>query len=232
MPVVEGLPGLKPAAGPLAHSIADLQLFMKSVIGEGHAWQYDHTAMSVPWFSSPRAISECNGGLTIGVLAEDKQYPLHPPVKRAFDHAVELLIKAGHRIVKLDNQSKEETSVAFASRLSFEYFVYGPNKDHISPSGEPLVASVAKFDSPMFTGPWPVDQELETFEKIQKLHEAQTRVSDAWRQTWVDQKLDVVLAPGSQSTATAYNTYGWPPYTLIWNLLDVSTPLDFFDVLD
>ncbi|KAJ5128804.1 hypothetical protein N7448_002517 [Penicillium atrosanguineum] len=217
---MEGLPGLKPAAGPLAHSIADLQLFMKTIIGEGETWQYDQTALAVPWYSSPHAISERNGVLTIGVLAEDKQFPLHPPVKRAFDRAVELLSRAGHRIVKLDNQGKEETSVAFSSRLSFEYFVYGPNEDHISPSGEPLVASVAKFASPMFTGPWPVDQELETFEKIQKLHEARTRVSDAWRQTWVDQKLDVVIAPGSQSTATAYDTYGWPPYTLIWNLLD------------
>lgn len=218
---MEGLPGLKPAAGPLAHSIADLKLFMKSVIGEGEAWQYDQTAMAVPWYNSPRTLSEHNGALTIGVLAEDKQFPLHPPVRRAFDRAVELLSRAGHRIVMLDNQGKEETSVAFTSRLGFEYFVYGPHIDHISPSGEPLVASVAKFASPMFTGPWPVDQDLETFEKIQKLHETRTRVSDAWRQTWVDQKLDVVIAPGSQNTATAYDTYGWPPYTLLWNVLDV-----------
>ncbi|KAJ5681849.1 amidase [Penicillium maclennaniae] len=72
----------------------------------------------------------------------------------------------------------------------------------------------------MFTGPWPVDPELETFEKIQKLHEARARVSDAWCQIWVDQKLDMVIAPGSQNTATAFDTYGWPPYTLMWNLLD------------
>ncbi|KAJ5681850.1 uncharacterized protein N7477_001790 [Penicillium maclennaniae] len=120
---MEGLPGLKPAAGPLAHSVADLQLFMKTVIGEGEAWQYDQTALAVPWHSNPRAIKERNGSLTIGVLAEDKRFPLHPPVRRALDRAVELLTRAGHRIVKLDNQSREGTSVAFASRLSFEYFV-------------------------------------------------------------------------------------------------------------
>lgn len=227
---MEGLPGLKPAAGPLAHSVADLQLFMKCVIGEGEAWQHDQTAMAVPWYSSPHSINERNGGLTIGVLAEDKAFPLHPPVKRALDRAVELLTRAGHRIVKLDNQSKEETSVAFSSRLSFQYFVYGPHIDHIGASGEPLVNSVAKAASPMFTGPWPVDQELETFQKIQKLHEARTRVSDAWRQTWVDQKLDVILAPGAQNTAVAYDTYGWPPYTLMWNLLDVGRlSFDFCD---
>lgn len=218
---MEGLPGLKPAAGPLAHSVADLQLFMECVIGGGEAWQHDETALAVPWYGNAHAISERNGGLTIGVLSEDKAFPLNPPVKRALDRAVELLTRAGHRIVKLDNQSKEETSVPFSSRLSFQYFVYGPHIDHIGTSGEPLVNSVAKAASPMFTGPWPVDQELETFQKIQRLHEARTRVSDAWRQTWVDQKLDVVLAPGAQNTAVAYDTYGWPPYTLMWNLLDV-----------
>lgn len=217
---MEGLPGLVPAAGPLGHSIADLQLFMKTVLGDGRAWEYDTSAFAVPWLSNPCAVTEYNGSLTIGVLAEDKQFPLHPPIKRALNQAIEKLTRAGHRIVYLENHS-EELSVAYASRLAFEYFIYGPAEDHIASSGEPLVKSVARFDSPMFTGPFPVDMELDTFGKIQKLHEARQRVNNAWRQVWVDRELDVVLAPASQSTAVAHDTYGWPPYTVMWNLLDV-----------
>ena len=218
---MKGLPGLKPAAGPLAHSISDLKLFMNAIVGDGHAWKYDHTAAAAPWHNSPRAISERNGSLTIGILSEDEHFPLHPPVKRALDSAIEALTRSGHRIIKIKSSS-EELSVAYASRLAFQYFVYGPSEDIIGASGEPLVKSVARWDSPMFTGPFPVDQELGPFQKIQNLHEARQKVSDSWRRVWVDQKLDVLLAPGAQNTAVAHDTYGWPPYTVIWNVLDVS----------
>lgn len=219
---MEGLPGLIPSAGPLGHSLTDLKLFMDTVVGTGNAWEYDHTAAAVPWNKTATVGNDRNGSLTIGVLSEDKYFPLHPPVKRALDRAVEALTKAGHRIIRIENDTKEDLSVAYASRLTFQYFTYGPHVDNIGPSGEPLVASVAKFASPMFSGPWPVDQEQDPLHKVNELHVARGRVSDAWRQEWVEKKLDVILAPGSQNTAVGYDTYGWPPYTVMWNLLDVS----------
>lgn len=219
---MEGLPMIVPSAGPLGHSISDLQLFMETVVDDGQAWRYDQSAVAVPWNKSPQPSPQRNGSLTIGILSEDKQFPLHPPVKRALQNAVEMLTRAGHRIVPIRNDTNDDLSVAYASRLAFQYFTYGPHIDNIEASGEPVINSVAKSASPMFSGPWPVDQELDTFEKIQKLHAARNRVCGAWRQTWVEQNLDVVLAPGAQNTAVAHDTYGWPPYALIWNLLDVS----------
>ncbi|KAJ5824141.1 Amidase [Penicillium robsamsonii] len=213
---VEGIPGLITAVGPLAQNIADLKLLMRSVIADGHAWKYDSTAIGVPWQSIP---PNANENLTIGVLAEDKHFPLHPPVKRALDRAVEALTRAGHRIVRLGGDD-ETQSVAYVSRLAFQYLTYGPHTDFLAASGEPAVASVAAGASPAFSGPFPVQQGLGTFETITALHEARQRVHDAWRQTWVNQNLDVILAPGAQSTAVAYDTYGWPAYTVIWNVLD------------
>ncbi|KAJ5308928.1 hypothetical protein PENANT_c013G06980 [Penicillium antarcticum] len=218
---IEGMPGLIPAAGPLAHSIADLKLLMSTVVGDGHAWEYDSSAVSVPWHGIPRGINDpANGVLTIGVLGEDEHFPLHPPVKRALDSAVEALTRAGHRIVHLDSGGDEALSVSYASRLAFQYFIYGPHKDLVAEAGEPLVTSVAKGVAPMFSGPFPVQHGLEPFDTIQALHEARARVYDAWRQIWVDLKLDVILAPGAQNTAVGFDTYGWPPYTVLWNLLD------------
>jgi amidase len=214
---MEGIPGLKPSAGPLAHSVSDLQLFMSTVL-DAEPWRYDATASAAPWHepSQPQTI------LTIGVLSEDIHFPLHPPVRRALNSAIDALTKQGHRIVQLENDPTRD--LAYANRLAFQYFIYGPHIDHIDRSGEPLVASVAKMSSPMFTGPFPVDMDLPPFKMIDALHVARQKYADAWRKAWVENGLDVLLAPGSQSTAVPHDTYGWPPYTLIWNVLDVRNP--------
>ncbi|KAL2787793.1 amidase signature domain-containing protein [Aspergillus keveii] len=213
---MEGLPGLKPAAGPLAHSLADIDLFMSTVL-RAEPWKYDVTASAAPW----QNISDTTNpqhALTIGILPEDAHFPLHPPVRRALDSAINALTKAGHRIVHLDPHPTRD--LAYTNRLAFQYFIYGPHIDHIASSGEPMVPSVAKMSSPMFTGPFPVDMELPPYEKIDALHKTRQRYADTWRRVWVEHGLDVVLAPGAQNTAVPHDTYGWPPYTLIWNLLD------------
>ncbi|KAL3496408.1 fatty-acid amide hydrolase [Aspergillus germanicus] len=213
---MEGIPGLKPAAGPLAHSLSDINLFMSSVL-RAQPWTYDVSASAAPW----QDLSVATTGksvLTIGVLPDDAQFLLHPPVRRALDSAILALSKAGHRIVPLNTDPARD--LAYANRLAFQYFIYGPHIDHIAASGEPVVPSVAKMSSPMFTGPFPVDMELPPYEKIDALHKARQRYADAWRRAWVANGLDVVLAPGAQNTAVPHDTYGWPPYTLIWNLLD------------
>ena len=50
--------------------------------------------------------------------------------------------------------------------------------------------------------------------------------SDAWRKTWVAHKLDVMIGPSAQNTAVPYDTFGWPPYTLFLNVIDVSVKLE------
>ncbi|KAL4892740.1 amidase signature domain-containing protein [Aspergillus ambiguus] len=210
---MEGIPGLVPSAGPLAHSMDDLELFMSTILNAA-PWKYDATASAAPWckpFDFPAL-------MTIGVLAEDEHFPLHPPVRRALESAIVALEKKGHRIVRLKDDPRR--SVAYANRLAYQYFTYGPLPDNISASGEPLVASVARFYSPMFTGSFPIDQELGIFEKIDALCGATLEYRNAWREAWVENELDVILAPAAQNTAVPHDTYGWPPYTAVWNLLD------------
>lgn len=212
---IEGVPGIKPAAGPLAQSLDDIELFMSTVL-KAEPWRYDVTTIGSPWVSALKQPSL----LTIGILGEDPDFPMHPPVRRAMESAIAALATKGHRIVRLEHEPSR--GVAYASRLAFQYFTYGPHVDHIAASGEPLVASVAKLANPLFTGPFPVDQELGIFEKIDGLHNARKAYTEEWRRTWVQHDIDVLLTPGAQNTATPYDTYGWPPYTVIWNLLDVS----------
>lgn len=212
-----GLPGLVPSAGPLAHNLDDIKLFMKTIL-DFEPWKYDVTALNVPWHSTTSERETTK--LTIGIPPEDPAFPLHPPVRRALDTAIASLEKQGHKMIRLSTDEKR--GVSYGNRIAFQYFTYGPQEDNISPSGEPLVKSVAKFSSPMFTGPFPVNPDASLAEKITGLHAARESFADSWRKTWVDHNLDVILAPGSQNTAVPHDTYGWPPYTLLWNLLDVS----------
>ncbi|RAK95306.1 general amidase GmdB [Aspergillus ibericus CBS 121593] len=212
---MEGIPGLKPSAGPLAHTLDDLELFMSTILN-AEPWKYDCTASAAPWYPQPSGDQPRQ--LTIGVLPESKDFPLHPPVKRTLQTAITALQQKGHRVLQLPEDPALD--IAYANRLAFQYFIYGPHIDHIASSGEPPVPSVAKMSSPMFTGPFPVSMDLPPFETIDALHVARQGYADAWRKTWVENSLDVLLAPGAQNTAVPHDTFGWPPYTLVWNLLD------------
>ncbi|KAG5998075.1 hypothetical protein E4U43_002503 [Claviceps pusilla] len=205
---MDGLPGLTPVAGPLAHSIADLRLFMMTIL---HAQpnRYDITAHAGPWQQQQPSESR---RLTIGLVSEDENFPLHPPVRRAMNSAVEALAAAGHSVVQLANSA--DRSISYGNRLAFQYLVSAPHVDYLAASGEPPVASVSHSYHPMFTGPFPVSQALDPFEKLNALHMAVQRYQEAWQQVWVDNEIDVFLAPAAQSTAVAHDTFGWPPYTI------------------
>ncbi|KAL3435794.1 amidase signature domain-containing protein [Aspergillus tetrazonus] len=211
--VAEETPMISPSAGPLAQSFNDLELFMSHVLAAG-PWRYDSAAAAVPWnrHIEPQSL------LSVGVPPEDKHFPLHPPVKRALESAIENLKRKGHRIIRLPSDPSRD--IADANRLAFEFFTYGPRLDHITPSGEPVVTSVATLPSPVFSGPPYLSQDLGAFDKIKILQIARKKYSESWRRTIVEDEIDVILAPGAQNTAVPHDSYGWPPYTAIWNLLD------------
>lgn len=222
---MEGVPGLKPSAGPLGNSLDDIELFMSTVLN-GEAWKYDSTAFAVGWNTPPSPSSssledEGEKKLTIGILPENPFFPIYPPVRRTLTTAITALKNKGHKIVSIPS-TPLELDIAYISRLAFQYFIYGPHEDLISASGEPAVTSVAKGAHPLFSGPMPVKEDLGVFEKIDGLHKARQAVNEAWRKMWVELGLDVIVSPAAQNTAVPHDTFGWPPYTVMWNLLDVS----------
>jgi amidase len=194
-----------------------LDFFTSSILST-ETWKYDVTAIGASW--SPKPQPEDRKKLRIGVLDEHSLFPLHPPVRRALQSATQALAAAGHEIVQITQDGGRD--IALANRLAFQYFTYAPHPDQIAASGEPSVPSVAKRAHPMFTGPLPVLTDLSDFELINELQLARDQYSDAWRKTWVENKLDIMLAPAAQNTAVPYDTFGWPPYTLFLNVLDVS----------
>ncbi|KAI9927263.1 hypothetical protein MW887_003650 [Aspergillus wentii] len=207
-----GVPSIKACAGPLGHSLEDLEMFMRCVVGVD-PWRYDVNALSMGW----SGIQE-ERKLRIGVLPVDEHYPLHPPVRRALNKAVDELTRQGHTIVYLDDIPSR--SLSLASRIAFQYFFYRPKDNAITASGEPEIPSVAKCWSPMFTGPAVAEENADLFTQISQLYTARLAYCEAWRDAWMQNGLDAVVAPGSQSTAVPHDTFGWPSYTAIWNVLD------------
>ncbi|RGP69382.1 hypothetical protein FLONG3_7778 [Fusarium longipes] len=210
------LPGVTPVAGPMANSVQDLELFMK-VTMEQRPWNYDSSVANIPW----RDLSgDTDKKLTIGVMAEDPDYPLSPPVRRALSKAASALKNAGHQIIHISSTPKR--SAGHGARIGFQYFtLVGPDPDTISREcGEPLVASVARSVHPFFKGEFPVQPDLELAEKIFKLNEVKLEYGKAWQEVWRDNNLDIVISPGASSTAVPHDTYGNPVYTLMWNVLD------------
>lgn len=214
--VMEGLPGLVPSAGPLAHSLEDVDLFLRTILSS-RTDDYDSTAVPAPW----RTLQQLKS-LRIGVLSEEKVFPLHPPVRRALSKAMEALAAAGHSIIPLP--SEPSISVSLANRIAFSYYVLGPDKsdEHFGPKGEPMITSIAARHNPMFSGPFPIENypELDPFEKINQLHMARSNYQEAWRKQWLEAGIDILLGPAAQNTAVPHDTFGWPPYTQIWNVLD------------
>lgn len=218
--------GIAPAAGPLAQSVDDLELFMRAVVGSGtpNATRYDSKALSLAWRELES--SELSKQLTIGVLAEDPDYPLHPPVRRALDEAVARLSAAGHRLITLPHDDTSN-GAGLGGRLSFQYYAILPPPPDAKPLdqllGEPLVASLAKGVHP-FTKGFPVDPALDLPQRLHALTMARDAYAEAWHTLWQTHKLDVVLAPGAAHTAVPHDTYGVPVYTCMWNLIDVRQP--------
>ncbi|KAF9731767.1 hypothetical protein PMIN02_008376 [Paraphaeosphaeria minitans] len=214
--------GITPAAGPLAHSVEDLEVFMRTIIGTktSNAWCYDPQSLPLVWRNLKT--TEENKQLNIGLLAEDPEYPLQPPVRRALQEAAARLTRAGHRLVVLPHNATS-SGAGLGGRLSFQYYaILSPPSnakplDHIL--GEPLVASVAKGVHPFSSG-FPVSPALDLPQRIHELTEARDAYAAAWHGLWQENTLDVVLAPGAATTAVPHDSYGVPVYTCMWNLID------------
>ena len=132
-----GMTGITPSAGPLCHSIRDVDMFLR-VVFNAPSDDMDDIALGFPWIPPLKAPTQ----LIIGVLPEDPQTPMHPNMQRTLRRAIEKLGNAGHHIVDL---SKQIEFLGAAADLAFRYFRIDPDQtslQHIRKSGEPAIPSL------------------------------------------------------------------------------------------
>jgi amidase len=195
-PVRDGMPGVMPAAGPICTSPRDMSFFMEKVISKA-PWDFDAKALCMPW----RAV-ESKKKLRVGILPPNSHFPLTPPVARAMATAANKLLESTHEVVELKNIP----SIKEATDVCGEFF-YLDNTNvsfqHIQASGEPVIPSIAsiKFDH----------KDSYDLDDLFRLNSQRNAVVEDWRKLFVQQKLDVIVAPAAETTAIPHDTYGIPP---------------------
>jgi len=213
--------GTIPVAGPMGHSVDDLEFFMATVSAL-KPWNYDQGASGLPW-NKTLAHGLTTRPLRIGVLPEDSEYVLLPPVRRALDDAVAKLETAGHTIVQLAQD--ESRSIALGARIAFTCYSAGHEgglEKLEQEMKEPLVKSLAIGVHPFSKHPPPVPRTENLGELLSSIAMVQDAYAGSWKEAWVQHDLDIVLCAGATTTAVPHDTYGVPAYTCAWNVLDVS----------
>lgn len=204
-----------PAAGPICNDFRDVQLFMETVIN-ATPHQYDSSAHEVSW----RPLENYAGKkLIIGVLAEDPSFPLHAPVARALSSAVMKLREAGHTLIPIPHDT--DNSISLANDMMIKYYQADPERTQLKTledGHEPILPSVLSMNCLGTSDDW-VEP---TVSGLAGMNRKRIDMSEFWRKVWVDNKLDVLLAPACQSTAVKHDAYKYIAYTTVWNLMDVS----------
>ncbi|KAJ5251675.1 hypothetical protein N7489_002085 [Penicillium chrysogenum] len=204
-----GMAGIAPCAGPLCHSVRDADMLLR-VVFDAPSDDMDDMALGFPWMQPVKAPTQ----LTIGVLPEDPQTPLHPNMQRTLAMAIEKLRNAGHPIVDL---SKQIDFVGAAADLAFRFFRIDPDQtalQHIRKSGEPPIPSL------QFTFDMEGKGEEPNLREFFDLNASKSEIAAKMRRVFLDNHLDVIIGPGYQTTAVPHDTYGVPVYTVLANVVD------------
>lgn len=189
-----------PVLGPLARPVDGLSLFMEVVIG-ARPWKYDSRALDLPWPENPVSSGK---RLTIGLLPEDPEYPLHPPLRRTLQDAATALEEAGHAISRLPHLPA--TSVSRGARISAHFLGLGqPGIETIAEmAGEPLINSVRIGAHPFSGEKFLVNPQLDVPRQLHEINVLRDAYLDSWQRVWLKNNLDVIIAPGAQSTAVPH----------------------------
>jgi Asp-tRNA(Asn)/Glu-tRNA(Gln) amidotransferase A subunit family amidase len=176
-------------------------------------WKLDSSVIFSPWRDiTPKTT------IRLGLIQEDSHFPLHPPVLRSLTTATEKICAMGHEIVPL-----KTLLIRDACALAFKMFSMDPAQTafkHIAASGEPTIPALATTALPHPTMPY--EYADLTLEALYDLNEQRNHLKEEFRLLFLQEKVDAIIMPGYQATAPPHDQYGFPPYTVLWNVMDVS----------
>ncbi|KAL5354171.1 hypothetical protein ACLOAV_000256 [Pseudogymnoascus australis] len=200
-----GTDGVRSTAGPMATSLRDCSLFLKSIL-QADTWMYDSTSISVPWIDlKPRH------KLRIGVALNDGVYTPSPPIRRGLKQAVDLLrrnndiqiIPVNLPDVKLHCQDLVSYLALSGSHHYYEQFAR---------TSEPVVPSLRAIGLLSVPGT--------TLQGFFDLNVRRAEAAKTYLKLFRDNDLDVILMPPAPHTALPLDCWTKATYTGLWNYLD------------
>ncbi|EYE98212.1 amidase [Aspergillus ruber CBS 135680] len=229
---MEGQETVHSVVGPIAHSAADLRLFLTSVLRE-EPWSYDPKVIPIPWRSEEEEDTKKkfkSGGLNLGFFNCDGNVLPHPPVLRAVDTVVNTLAKNGHNIIPW-TPYKHDFAVNMVNGI---YAADGSTDVYrsINASGEPAIPNIKDLLNPNnpkidINELWDVHLQKWAY---QSEYLTQWRLAE--EQLGADKTLDAIIAPITPTAAIRHNRFKYYGYASVINLLDftsVVVPVLFAD---
>lgn len=197
--------------GPLARSIDELDLFMKSYINQGKPWLYDPLCVPVPWREP-----ELPAKIKIGVLYQDNLVTPYPAITRAMKETVAKLAGSPDiEIIDLTPQWYSEEEMFDINFAIESLYTCDGNKVQLGmfePSGEPLLPLTRHFLN--FGG----GKELSIYDN-RMLNAKRDALKTEMLQKYFS-KVDFILSPTYLAPAEMPKQSLYWGYTSFWNLLD------------
>lgn len=107
----QGTEGVRSTVGPMATSLRDCSLFLKSIL-QADTWKYDGSSISIPWVDLKPTHK-----LRIGVAYDDGVYTPSPPVRRGLKQVVDLL--DGNKEIQVININLPDVKSIYQDFISY-----------------------------------------------------------------------------------------------------------------
>lgn len=211
--------GVSASAGPMAHSMRDIELFFKAV-SEQRPWELDPDVVPGPWTSLS---SVAGKKLRVGVVRRDGVVEPHPPILNLLDEVAAKMRKSGIEVIEID------ITPVFSKCQSLINALMGVE------GGNSMFDLLESHDEPL--SPWikPRMRRKEplAFEKLRELHarriDLQTEALQIWRQ------VDAFICPVAPHPVPEIDKYNAASYTSSFVLLDYpagTIPVRLFEKRD
>ncbi|KAF7891501.1 uncharacterized protein EAF02_001826 [Botrytis sinoallii] len=204
-----GTDGVKSTVGPMATSLRDCELLLKSIL-QADTWEYDSTAISIPWLDVKPAHK-----LRVGVAQNDGVFTPSPPVRRGFKQVVESLGENNEfEIIAINLPDVTSIYQDFISYMTL-------SGSDFERTGEPAIPSLAKTG--LLSAPGT------TLQGFFELNDRRVQIAKTYLKLFRDNDLDVILMPPAAHTAVPLDCWSRVAYTCLWNYLDypaIVVPVD------
>jgi len=227
---MEGQETVHSVCGPLTHSVADMRLFVQSVLAE-EPWKYDSKVIPLPWRGVEAELANAkiaSGGLTLGYYNCDGNVLPHPPILRGIETVVSTMTKAGHTVFPW-KPYKHDYAVnlingIYASDGGTDVF------NTLKESGEPAIPNFADLINPSL----PKIDMNELWDAHLKKWAYQCEYLEQFRlkEAELGKEIDAIIAPITPTAAIRHNQFKYYGYASAINLLDftsVVVPVTFAD---